>query len=98
MPRHASKPLCAAPKNGCCGMLQHAAAAHVWITVLSGVTVNRKMQENEATNCNESGAPGPQQRQSPAPLKTMVQLYLHPAQTAHSAHLHFLGVHLCAVP
>ena len=30
MLRHASKPLCAAPKNGCCGMLQNAAAAHAW--------------------------------------------------------------------
>ena len=28
MLRHASKPLCAAPKNGCHGMPRHAAAAH----------------------------------------------------------------------
>ena len=26
MLRHASKPLCAEPKNGCCGMLRHSAA------------------------------------------------------------------------
>ena len=35
MLRHASKSLCAAPKNGCCGMLRHAAAAHAWLKLRS---------------------------------------------------------------